>query len=692
MARKTLTFALLALMAITAHAQHFDWVKSYSGQEPTGKLWNYIVSSVTDSHGNLYVAGQFANGASISGYELLPIIPHGSQPDNINSAIVKFSPDGQIMWSKALHANEGNPCSISDMVIVGDTALYVMSHVNIPFKAGEYIYFFDTLVTKDNASIMMHSDSTSANIATAFSILNLDGEFQEHHYLQIAWIDSVGQLVTMDRQDGNPASSGRILNQDFPQGPFCVDHEGNIYIGQVPTDIVALLDGSGHQWFSIENGKLSGVVIMVDGHSRFTFFPENRPALSNYRIFKFSPHFGSMLQQRYVFAETPFWDEEVTTAGRLAIDEEDNIFLCNTVSNNFGSSGSVSLVGGSGMTLSGREADMGFLIKYNSDLIPQYLRQIDYRNTPDESFSTDHSYFHSITIDDDSNSLFVVASTANLDNTDSMFVDGVQFPANKNAFFLRFDKTSGRFLSYGAVPSSRISTFRGRANLTNVICKNNRVFALPAYQNNIQWLDNEINIEPSKCGKGLYIWDYAGNPLQYIDFNSTSSSSEPGTALTLHDSALYVCGYSTSSMTIADTTVHVSGSSLAYIAHYTDTAFMTPYVHTDDPGEVNITLVEGGNAFVAYPNPFRQSVKIRVESGELKVENGVATAWLTDLTGRREQVRLIPSGERKTESGERVYTLDLSGRPQATYLLTLTTADGKQHTVRLLKQSDIFGK
>ena len=28
----------------------------------------------------------------------------------------------------------------------------------------------------------------------------------------------------------------------------------------------------------------------------------------------------------------------------------------------------------------------------------------------------------------------------------------------------------------------------------------------------------------------------------------------------------------------------------------------------------------------------------------------------------------------------------------ATYLLTLTTADGHQHTVKLLKQSDIFGK
>ena len=110
---------------------------------------------------------------------------------------------------------------------------------------------------------------------------------------------------------------------------------------------------------------------------------------------------------------------------------------------------------------------------------------------------------------------------------------------------------------------------------------------------------------------------------------------------------------------------------------------MTPYVYTGDTGNVNITLVEGGNAFVAYPNPFRQSVKIKVESGALKVENGVATAWLTDLTGRREQVRLTPDGPGQ-------YSLDLTSRPQATYLLTLTTADGKQHTVRLLKQSDIF--
>ncbi len=138
-------------------------------------------------------------------------------------------------------------------------------------------------------------------------------------------------------------------------------------------------------------------------------------------------------------------------------------------------------------------------------------------------------------------------------------------------------------------------------------------------------------------------------------------------------------------MTFGDISLNSNGHSLAYTAKYIDTAFMTPYVYSGDTGNVSITLEEGGNAFVAYPNPFRQSVKIRVESGELKVENGVATAWLTDIMGRREEVRLTPDGPNR-------YSLDLTSRPQATYLLTLTTADGKQHTVRLLKQSDIFGE
>ena len=68
--KKYILLSILLAASLPAFSQHFDWVKSYSGQERPGEFWNYIVGSVTDSHGNLYVAGQFANGASIDGQDL----------------------------------------------------------------------------------------------------------------------------------------------------------------------------------------------------------------------------------------------------------------------------------------------------------------------------------------------------------------------------------------------------------------------------------------------------------------------------------------------------------------------------------------------------------------------------------------------------------------------------------------------
>ena len=109
---------------------------------------------------------------------------------------------------------------------------------------------------------------------------------------------------------------------------------------------------------------------------------------------------------------------------------------------------------------------------------------------------------------------------------------------------------------------------------------------------------------------------------------------------------------------------------------------MTPY--TGDTGDVNISIVPDVGVFTAYPNPFRQRVNIKIENTVLKAVNGTVTAILTDITGRSEEVPLAPQG-----SGR--YVLDLTARPQASYFLTHTTADGHQHTVQLLKQSDRFG-
>jgi hypothetical protein len=230
-----------------------------------------------------------------------------------------------------------------------------------------------------------------------------------------------------------------------------------------------------------------------------------------------------------------------------------------------------------------------------------------------------------------------------------------------------------------------MTTMRGRIpHYSSIICKKNRVFAPVAYQNDIQFQNQTINVEQSQAGKGIYIWDYNGAPLQYIDFNSaTQQYAEPSTSLCLKDSILYISGYTSSDMTFGDISLNSNGHSLAYTAKYIDTAFMTPYVYSGDTGNVSITLEEGGNAFVAYPNPFRQRVTIRLDGTQVSCLR--ETAILTDLTGRREELRLTPDGPGQ-------YSLDLTSRTQATYLLTLTTADGKQHTVRLLKQSDIFSR
>ncbi len=186
--------------------------------------------------------------------------------------------------------------------------------------------------------------------------------------------------------------------------------------------------------------------------------------------------------------------------------------------------------------------------------------------------------------------------------------------------------------------------------------------------------------------------------MSAIDYNSFNPDNLYSNPIVI-DSVVYLIGTLYSNATFGTELTNGGGNSYAYVSRYIDSTFMSPYTpidttHTDpiDTGSVRITVVGDEGAFVAYPNPFRQKVTIEVQGGEPLTE----TAWLTDLTGRRQQVRLILQGHSSnntfTQSHNQIYTLDLTSRPQATYLLTLTTASGKTHTVRLLKQSDIFSR
>ena len=77
--------------------------------------------------------------------------------------------------------------------------------------------------------------------------------------------------------------------------------------------------------------------------------------------------------------------------------------------------------------------------------------------------------------------------------------------------------------------------------------------------------------------------------------------------------------------------------------------------------------------------PYHQRYNMKVSGPKLQSHDGIVTAWLTDMQGRREEVVLTPTGPDR-------YTLDLTSRPPAAYLLTVTTADGRELTFRLVKQ------
>jgi len=688
MKKNTLILALLALTTFVVQAQHFDWVKSYSGLEPSGKYWNYIVSSVTDSQGNLYVAGQFANGASVDGQDLLPFSPHGGQTENANSCIMKITPQGNIVWRKILHANYGQPSQIYGLQLVGDTALFANVCFSLPKENNEYLYFYDTLITKDNVDYLLNRDSLAfMGLSTAISVFDLDGNLTENYILHTAYKDSKGKLITLDRKTGNGFDSVYIANQQFKPGDFHVDNQGNIYFGHLSDDMLWLnCDTCEYQSqrYDLNNGLISEVVVMVNGRQRFSDAPLSHPSFYNYRLFKFSPHFNDMLACRYIFDESngswSYWDY---AARELTTDNDNHVFLLCNISSDIGR---LPLSGDTTLAANLDNFTEGMLIKFDDELMPLNVTQLTIGSS-EPGLSMTVNLFCQCLVEPDSNAIIILGSIGRIPQDYGypvLFGQDTLDIQDNCAWFVRIDNQTGALQSYGYVPSSSQTTLLTQHSRLQSISQKNRIITHVGYRENIQTGDSSISIAPNRFGAGLYICDYDGNYIDFIDYGIDAPSVILSGCLSLHDSILYITGGSRIDLTLVGTPLSPTGNSVAYIAKYVDTSFMTPFVYTGDTGSVRITVVGEEGAFVAYPNPFRQRVTIQVESGELKVESGVVTAWLTDMSGRREQVRLIVEGTGR-------YTLDLTSRPQATYLLTLTTASGKTHTVRLLKQSDMFG-
>ena len=275
---KTILCLALALCAHLAQAQYFDWVMTYQTTKSTVNA--IILDMDADSDGNIYFIGGFATGGTINGVELLPSpINH----TNGSTCIVKMSPSGEMLWHKAIsHYQEGGVacCSIQ---VLGDSAVMCATYCHYPdSRVYDYLYWLDTLVYYPFPFIP--TDSTSLN-STAFLTVDLEGNLKEQHFLNLGLMDTLGMPIV---DNGNI----RVAPNQLGCRKMHVDSDGNIILETVCGNDKKYrrepCDTCEQPWqsvlYSVENGNVGAVRIMVDGTRSHFFYPENRPIMTNARL------------------------------------------------------------------------------------------------------------------------------------------------------------------------------------------------------------------------------------------------------------------------------------------------------------------------------------------------------------------------------------------------------------------------
>ena len=672
--KKTLFAMLLTLACLTGvQGQRFEWAKGYASAQQGSE----IKGTVADREGNLYILGTFRNDARWDGEPLLPMTPYGRNHDNANVLIAKISPSGQMLWKKVIHSNAGLNSYAYDIKPVGDTAFACLVQLTPPVQnGGNYLYYLDTLLV-DASDYPVPVPYFSLTCYTAYLQFDFEGRVQEQHFLQVSYLDAEGNDLAYPSQlphiDPTPWYVSDILY--YPS--FDVDAAGNIYLSRMAINskyyYLDYLDSMVE--YSVEAGTISAVKYWVDHRLAGVNYidPYHRPQNGTPELLVFSPHFDTLLTSRYLFQHYV----NGTPSTYLRLDKYGDLYALGSISvMNIDDTVVVDADRGISFPITMANHNKGYLVKLDSALTPIYCVTLE-DSMVNAGITSSNTLFHDISFDYDSNLVFLCASTGRRIDLDiSVFVYRNEvLNLKSDLFFMAIHRETGEMYSYGKIDAVRSSDINSDVH-NNIVSHKNRVFMQGRIQGGVRLPDQNIRF-PSEYDRslGLLIFDYNGRVVGGMQYNAISPDNKPG-AIALVDSILYLSNLLTCSAVFGEVEVPAQGYH-ACIAKYVDTAFMTPYRADTDTGDVRVVMVEDQGAWTYYPNPFRQRVNIEYQGSEpLRT-----TATLTDATGRSTEVRL-------SEQGTGRYRLDFAGVPQPrgsrVLFLTLTTASGRQHTLRLM--------
>ena len=571
---KKIVFAVLftTLFALPLHAQRFEWAKSYTGP---GYNVSEIIGSFTDAEGNLYFLGKFTGGAGFNGVSFVP--PTLITTKNC-TVLGKLSPAGELLWYKTL-ASTYSHCTPIGLAKASDTTLMIASTLNLPFYVSSIntghnsVYYFDTLLTEDDG-YLMPTDSIFNIRVTTFATFNLEGNLVEKHFLQMAYEDTSGHVF---REQNVNESFERIQTNNFSMLRFTIDSEGNIIMGRSAAEQITVLCDTceyGYNVYSVENGGIGALRIVVDGNLRHTWHPTHRSHRQNVLLFKFSPGFDSLLDATYVLDSTDAYAETLDTTiailgqlNSIGTDSEGNIYIDLL----HGFFPSIPIANSESRRISSEA--MSSCLKYNPQLHLVNLYEME---------SEDYTLVRSHITPEGELYLFYnpfyIGYTPGYNPFHPAVYRGDTLDLNDLAFWLRLDAADGRLLAYGKVPSTVKSFFNGLHPSYAVI--NNRVFAQVKYWQSIEAPDTTINLGVPDYGLGLMQWDTDGHVIGFIDFDA-HAPDDYGGQIHVIDSVVYMTGGVFAGATFGTTQVEPSEDGAAYIAKYVDTSLMHPYVYSD---------------------------------------------------------------------------------------------------------------
>lgn len=652
--KKVILVAILTIISLTAHAQHFDWVRTYTGPEfSNGYAANEIYGSVMDIGGNVYILGHFIGGANWD--DNSDIIPLSSVHRNRSAVVAKFSPDGEIVWHKEFYSSYTD-FNVFTIRMVGDTALMLYAEFRFPFNSGtskNEVYYLDTLLTNSERFPESPDTLKSPNLHYAYITIGTEsGNLIEEHFLIPSYVKNDGSLL-------RDKYTGYLTTYFGKRTAVNVDSEGNIILILETADIYPEPCDTcpdGYYYWSPTYGNISTMRLLIDGATKQLDVPLEPSSTWNRHIIKLSPHFDSVIASTYVFDSTwrYHYNENISMyLNSIDVDESDNIYVLLRRTQDPVDSWPIK----NSDTLAMEWYQC--MIRYNSSLTPTGITQVTSSYTPEGYYCGGGLEFLNTCYDTTTNSLFLQGfSGRNQQYHPSLNLNGDTLNLKNNACWLRLDADDLSLISYGKARSTGRESYERTylytdkylwAHNGSFLAKGNRVFCQVKYQCNILFQNTQIN---NPYGMGLFVWDYDGHELEYIDYNSNGMSNQQS-HIHLKDSSLWLSGTLTANADFGDFHINVAYNSHAYIAHYIDTAFMAPYVYSEPPTE-QVDETEQPICQI-YPNPTSDNLFINV------IDEQISNVYIISSLGKRMEIKVF---------GNRV---SLSDVPSGIYYLQIIT-------------------